>query len=392
MSFLISNSPPDNVKNTPLDPIEKRARLRLLRSENVGCVSFFQLLKRHGCATEALKHLSDYAQKGGREKSLRLATDQEIEQEIRKTTQNGAHFLFYGEAPYPQNLQHIYDPPPILIYKGQKDLFTRDCLAIVGARNASLLGKKIARNFSMALGQSGWGITSGLARGIDRAAHEGALDTGTIACIAGGIDSIYPQENADLFRKIEEAGLLITESPFGTKPQASLFPRRNRLVSGLSRGILVVEAALKSGSLITARLGLEQGREIFAIPGSPLDPRSQGTNKLIQQGARLVQTPDDILEAFLESPFKTYSANRDAPFSDCTLTEELSSKDKARLQEHLLTTLTVHPIDLDDLFRDCQCSYSDFSLILLELELAGHIIRHPGNQVSRTWEGGELAA
>tara|TARA_A100000171_G_C2125233_1_gene143101 strand:- start:766 stop:1911 length:1146 start_codon:yes stop_codon:yes gene_type:complete len=360
---------------------EKRARLRLFRSENVGCVSFFQLLQRHGTAEEALNHINLYAQQGGRSKPLRLATDQEIDQEIQKTTRHGARFLFWGESLYPKELSAIYDPPPVIIYKGREELFQTPKLSIVGARNASLNAKKLAYTFSQKIAQEGWSIVSGLARGIDRAAHEGALDHATVACVAGGIDTIYPSENEDLFKAIPEKGLLMTEAPFGTKPHASLFPRRNRLVSGLSQGILVIEAALKSGSLITARLGLEHNREIFAIPGSPLDPRSQGANKLIQDGAKLVQKPEDILESLKTSP-SLYPIQKN-PMNHENLSEKISSKEMTRLRHLIITSLSCEPISVDELLRECDFSYSIVSYVLLELELAGRIIRHPGNNVSR---------
>ena len=367
----------------PLSKVEKRARLRLLRSENIGCISFFQLLKHHGSAEEALKHVNTYSQKGGRKKPLRLATEEEAEKEIKKTTLYGGRFVFHGEDLYPASLANIYDPPPILIYKGREDLLNKKSLGIVGARNASLNAKKIARKFSEALGQQGWAIVSGLARGIDRAAHEGALNHGTVACIAGGIDDVYPTENEDLFKDISEKGLLLTESPIGTKPHATLFPRRNRLVSGLSQGIVVIEAALKSGSLITARLALEQGREVFAVPGSPLDPRSQGTNHLIQQGAKLVLTPEDILESLQTSSHHFAFPGNNDPLEP--LCEELSPREWEALRQLILTLLNSEPISVDEIARECDFSYTVISYTLLELELAGHLIRHPGNQVSRNF-------
>lgn len=363
---------------------EKRARLRLLRSENVGIITFFDLIKRHGTAEEALHHLNVYAQQGGKKKPLVLATEKQVDSEIKETTRAGAHFLLHGDHCYPKSLMHIYDPPPILIYKGRKTLFQREIIGIVGARNASLNGKKIAKSFSNTLGEMGWGIASGLARGIDRAAHEGALQSGTIACVAGGIDDIYPKENADLFEDISEKGLLVTESPIGTKPHASLFPRRNRLVSGLSRGVIVIEAALKSGSLITARLALEQGREVFAVPGSPLDPRSHGTNALIQQGAKLVQKAEDVLDTFQES--NSYFTQDTSESYESCLREDLPVHERKILQEQILVSLSYEPVSVDEVFRDFEYSYSSLSHVLIELELAGRLIRHPGNQISKVLE------
>lgn len=376
-----SNSSTRSSSAVSLSKSEKRARLRLFRSENVGSVAFFQLLRRHGSAEEALRHVDLYARQGGRRGALRLATEQAIEAEIKKTTQQGGRYLFHGESLYPSLLATIYDPPPILIYKGREDLFHTPALGIVGARNASLNAKKLAHSFSKALSAEGWSIVSGLARGIDTAAHEGALAQGTIACVAGGIDDIYPSENAVLFKRIATEGLLLTEAPLGTKPHATLFPRRNRLVSGLSRGVLVIEAALKSGSLITARLALEQDRDVFAIPGSPLDPRSQGTNRLIQQGAKLVQTPEDVLEFLQASPFpcKTPSETANAE----NLLEDLSPQEWHKMRQMVLDNLSSEPISVDELTRECHSSYAVIAHVVLELELAGHITRHVGNQISR---------
>lgn len=353
--------------------------LCLSRTENVGPITFYELLKRFETARAALEALPTLSLRGGRRTPLIPFPRFKAEQELKRHQDFGAHLIAKCEDAYPSLLKEVPDATPLLSLKGNSSLSERPCLGLVGARNASLNGRKFAQKLSEDLSGSGYAIASGLARGIDTHAHLGALERGTVAVIAGGIDHIYPLENKKLYHEITEKGLLIAESPFGTVPQASYFPRRNRLISGMSLGIIVVEAALQSGSLVTARYALEQGREVFAVPGSPLDPRCHGTNKLLREGATLIERASHVLEA-LEKPyaFKSHtipsvlSENEPAP----------TDQDILSLRKKLTECLSFSPIGLDELLRECHCPLSYLSLVLLELELAGKITRHPGHQIS----------
>ena len=279
--------------------------LQLARSENVGPSTFHHLLKRYKTPQQALKALPQLATQGGLKRPLKIASLSTVETELSQTLAFGARIITWDDPLYPPLLRHIDAAPPILTAKGNVDLLQTPLFAIVGARNASAMGKKMAYQFAQGLGKKGWSIASGLARGIDAAAHKGSLASGTVGVLANGIDQVYPPENEELYARMAQEGLLLTESPFGTQPQANLFPRRNRIISGLSRCLLIVEAALKSGSLITARYALEQGREIFAIPGHPLDPRARGCNQLIKNGAILVETIEEIeQESSPSTPFQ----------------------------------------------------------------------------------------
>ncbi len=356
--------------------------LRLSRSENVGPVSFFQLLSLYPSAQAALEALPIWAKRGGRTQSLRVCSLQEAEQEFEKLTKFGGQFIPLNDSRYPEILKSIHDPPPLISVKGNIVLFTEKIIGIVGARNASLNGKKLAHLYAYELGNKGYKIVSGMARGIDSAAHEGSITSGTLAVLAGGINYIYPPENKKLYDEIADKGLLIAESSFDTTPQASHFPRRNRLISGLSLGVVIVEAAIKSGSLITAQFALEQGREVFAVPGSPLDPRCHGTNQLIQHGAALVQSSRDILQG-VEKPFSYITA----PLKQKTYPlDEVDQQDFSRLlhraREVILENLSFSPILIDELIRECNFPYQVVMTILLELELAGRLNRHVGQKVS----------
>ncbi|MBX9622161.1 MAG: DNA-processing protein DprA [Alphaproteobacteria bacterium] len=350
--------------------------LQLARCENVGPITFHQLLDRYKTPEDALKALPQLAAQGGLKRSLRLVSRAEIEKELTSFVKFGVQLITFNSPSYPPLLRHIDSAPPLLAVKGKIELLQKPLFAVVGARNASAMGKKIARSFAEELGEEGWGIVSGLARGIDGAAHQGSLKTGTIAVLAGGIDQIYPPENEALYHQIAEEGVLVAESPFGIQPQSTLFPRRNRIISGLSRALLIVEAALKSGSLITARNALEQGRDVFAIPGHPLDPRARGCNHLIKNGARLIETVEDILgEISLNAPleFKEETAQIKSPSSPHSL-----QKSRQIVNENL----SVVPISIDELVRECQLSPSDLWIVLLEMEIAGRIERLPGGKVA----------
>ena len=278
-------------------------------------------------------------------------------------------------------MAHVEDAPPVLTVLGHPHLLTKRAVAIVGARNASLNGKNFARRISAELGKAGLLVVSGMARGLDAAAHEGAMESGTVAVLGGGADVIYPRENTALYEELKARATIISEVAPGTKPQARHFPPRNRIISGMCRGTLVVEASMKSGSLITARMALEQNRDVFAVPGAPSDPRAQGCNKLIKQGAHLVQTIDDVLEVLssdlsrtLESPKPlNYKHKAQTPPDDAEL-------QNARIE--IQEMLSPSPVTVDELVRNCQFSPSTVSLVLLELELAGRLERHPGNRVA----------
>ena len=307
---------------------------------------------------------------------------------MERTHKIGAQFCFFGTDAYPESLAALPDAPPVLITKGHHDLVHGRQLGIVGARNASAAGMKFTRTVAHELGEAGFIVTSGMARGIDTAAHEGALPTGTIAVMAGGMDIIYPPENAELYDRLGQGGLIICELPIGTKPLARHFPQRNRIISGLSLGVLVVEAALRSGSLITARNAAEQGREVFAVPGSPLDPRHRGTNDLIRQGATLVENAADITDV-LDSPLFQRPALPLTPPELPLKAPENKAEPKndappAATTDHdlVLEKLGATPIDIDELIRQSGLTAANVLTILLELELAGRLERHAGNKVA----------
>ena len=362
---------------TMLSQAEAFARIRLLRSPNVGPVSFAALLARFGTAAAAVEALPDLAGRGGR--SYQPAPVERIEREIDAVKKAGARYLFHDQPDYPALLAEIGAAPPVLIYRGDLSLAAKPCVALVGARNASAAAVRLARDFAIELGRVGFTVVSGLARGIDGAAHEGAMPR-TIGVIASGIDIAYPPQHAALQERIADEGLLIAEQPPGTEPRASHFPSRNRIIAGLSAGTLVVEAAVKSGSLITARLAGEAGREVMAIPGSPLEPRSHGCNHLIREGAVLVNAPEDVVEllsSFDGTPRSTFREPA-APFAYAP--EEMAETEPA----DIAGLLTTAPIGVDELIRQSGASAAAVQLALLELELAGRLERRAGGRVSVT--------
>jgi DNA processing protein len=366
-----------------LSAAERLDWLRLIRSENVGPITFFQLLQRFGSAAAAIEALPRLARRGGLGRTLAICPKSEAEREIETLAARSAKLLFWGEPDYPVALAAIDDAPPVVGVQGHLHLLARPVIAVVGARNASANGRAFARQISAALGQAQFVVASGLARGIDAAAHEGALPTGTVAVLGGGLDVVYPPENAALYERVAAEGLLMSESPFGAAPHARNFPRRNRIISGLSRGVLVVEAAPRSGSLITARLAAEQGREVLAVPGSPLDPRCRGTNDLIRNGAVLVESASDVIEAVqavLAPRISERGAARTFAAAPSTPSDSEIEKSRARVTE----SLGPSPVLVDEIVRQCQMSSATVSTILLELELAGRLERHPGNRVSLT--------
>lgn len=390
--------------------------LRLARSEGIGPVTCRQLVERFGSAKAALDALPDLAKRGGRKGQIRPCSIARAEAEMAALQKLGAGLLAWGDPDYPVALAAIEDAPPVITWRGRIELLQRPCIALVGARHASANGRKIAQDMARELAAAGCVVVSGLARGIDSAAHAGALQAldqdaastdaahpnaispgGTIAVIAGGIDILYPPENGALFDRIGTDGLVIAELPPGTEPLARYFPRRNRIIAGLSAGVVVVEAALKSGTLITARLALEQGREVMAVPGSPLDPRCRGSNQLIRDGALLVEEASQVLEALGSGLSAGPPARLAAPAGDRVnisagsqtalapapqALERTTENDEERARRAVLSQLGPSPVGVDELRRQCQCSGPVLGLVLLELDLAGRLERHPGNRVS----------
>jgi DNA processing protein len=364
-----------------LSSAEKLDWLRLIRSENVGPVTFFRLLDHFGSASAALDALPRMARRGGRAGTVRIAPRETAEREMERLEALGAQLLARGEPGYPPLLAHIEDAPPLIGVLGHASLLTKAAIAMVGARNASAAGKRLARDLAAELGRGGLLVVSGLARGIDAAAHEGALPTGTAAVLGGGIDVPYPLENAAIYEQIRAEGVLVSEVEPGTAPLARHFPRRNRIISGIARGVVVVEANLRSGSLITARMALEQGREVFAVPGSPLDPRARGTNGLIRQGATLTESADDVLRVFGERRIPPRGDDGSARLSAVSMVKPADS-DLEKARAAIIESLGPVPVTVDELLRNGQFSPAVASAVLLELELAGRLERHPGNQVS----------
>ncbi len=358
---------------------EKLAQLRLIRTENVGPITFHKLIERFGSAEKAIAGLPDLAKRGG--KALDAYPQAEAEKEIARIEKAGARLIAKGDAEYPKYLAHVEDAPPLITVLGHPSLLSKPSLGVVGARNASLTGRKIAESFSAKVAASGYVIVSGLARGIDTSAHNASIGTGTVAVVAGGIDVIYPPENEKLYRDIAERGCIVAESPFATEPLARHFPRRNRIISGLSLGVLVVEAAAKSGSLITARMALEQNREVFAVPGSPLDPRSEGTNSLIKDGAHVATTPDDILQVLRGLKYEDLREKPGSWKGGDLFSQKMQEPD-AKLRPRILESLSHTPVQMDELIRAVDASAAEVMTVILELELAGHVERQPGNKIS----------
>lgn len=361
---------------------EAFARIRLLRSPNIGPVSYRQLLARFGSAAQAIKALPELGSRG--KTRYQPAPTARIEQEIDGVRAAGARYLFHDQPDYPELLSRLDSAPPIITCRGRLELASNPCVAMVGARSASAASVKLARSFAAQLAQAGFTVVSGLARGIDGAAHEGALNANggsTIGVIASGIDIAYPPQHTELQERIAEEGLLIAEQPPGTEPRGRHFPSRNRIIAGLASGTLVVEAAPKSGSLITARLAAEAGREVMAIPGSPLDTRSHGCNQLIREGAILISDPADVielLESFTGAPRSSYRVAEDGEDYDPDMASEVEPIAASVIEDMLSTA----PIAVDELIRQSGASGAAVQMALLELELSGSIERHSAGQVS----------
>lgn len=352
--------------------------LRLLRSRRVGVATFYRLMAEHGSARAALAALPDIARAAG-VANYTACPASVVQAEVQRGKQAGARLVFRGTPEYPQQMTDLPDAPPFLWAKGDVSVLNRPAIAVVGARNASSLGLRMARRLAGELAEHGFIVASGLARGIDTAAHQASLDTGGIAVLAGGIDLIYPAENLELAEKMTAHGCLLAENPPGTQPMARHFPMRNRLISGVARAVVVIEAAEKSGSLLTARNALDQGREVMAVPGHPVDPRAGGCNLLIRDGAQLIRSAQDVIEALgpLQPALPMPAAPAPAP------KKPTAADHVARLHRMILDRLGPSPVAEDQLIRDLHTPGQQVSPALTELELEGKILRHPGGLWAR---------
>lgn len=376
------SKPPQPQRNAARLTREQRLSwLRLIRSENVGPATFRALVNEFGGAEAAIDALPLLSRRGGRA-DVRLCTEAEAEAELEAAERFGASLVAVGEPGYPPALAQVDAPPPLLYVKGQLDLAEIPIVAIVGARNGSAVGQKFTRQIATDLALEGFVIASGLARGIDTAAHRAALQHGTIAVLAGGIDIVYPPENEELQHAIGAQGLLITERSPGFSPRGKDFPRRNRLISGISLGVIVVEAAERSGSLITARLAGEQGREVFAVPGSPLDPRSAGTNNLLKQGACLVTSARDVVDTLAPILGRPPAPPAELAAADEHRVPEPLPDIKQGERERIVAALGPSPVDIDELIRATGVATRKVHIVLLELDLAGRLQRHGQQLVS----------
>ncbi|WP_152548698.1 DNA-processing protein DprA [Kozakia baliensis] len=364
--------------------LERIDTLRLARSEGIGPVNFRRLLAEYGGGTRAVAELPERLRRAGRSKPAYVPTREEIEAELEATRRLGGEIVLLGDSRYPAMLSHLPDAPPMLSVLGDTRLFSRRAVGIVGARNASAAGIRMSETLSAGLAAVDIVVVSGLARGIDAAAHRAALYPGlTVAAVAGGLDQIYPPEHKNLQAEIAQKGCIVTEAPLGTVPQSRHFPRRNRLIAGLSLGCVVVEAALRSGTLITAHMTRDYGRELFAVPGSPLDPRSRGGNNLLRQGATLTESSEDILaelpETILAPAPLPWAGN--SGFSEASTPWGNEVDDLPKAMREMRSLLSPTPIAVDDIVRRCQFSVSMAISALSELELGGFVSFLPGGQV-----------
>lgn len=376
--------------NAPLTEEDRLNRLRLIRSRRVGAVTFHRLMGEHGTARAALAALPDVARAAG-VSDYETCPEAVVRAEIAAARRLGARMLCHGEPGYPALLAELTDAPPVLWLVGDAALLSRPIVAIVGARNASSLGVRMARRLAEGLGQAGYAVVSGLARGVDSEAHMAALATGTLGVQAGGVDVIYPEEKAALAAEIGAKGCLLSEHPPGLQPQTRHFPLRNRIVAGLSRAVVVVEAAARSGSLITARMALDQGREVLAVPGHPFDARAAGCNMLIRDGATLVRSPADVLEALGHAGVGAEDTGEVLPEAALPGRVPLPGPapqgrplaEVAALHRLILDRLGPSPLAEDQLIRDLDLPSAQLSPEILTLELEGQIRRSPGGLLSR---------
>jgi len=373
-------------RGVPLSDRQRLNWLRLIRSDNVGPATFRDLINHFGSAETAIAQLPELSRRGGSARSIRVASVDDAERELEAAQKFGAVFIGIGEPDYPPALRRIDGAPPLIAAIGDLALATRAAVGIVGARNASVSGAKMAARMARELGAAGYVIVSGFARGIDAAAHRASMESGTIAALAGGLDQPYPPENTELYREICAGnGLAISEMPMGWEPRARDFPRRNRLIAGIGLGLVVIEAAERSGSLITARRAADFGRLVFAVPGSPLDPRAAGTNGLLKDGAIVTTDSRDVIDALAPS-------SRLFP-DDEPLLEEPEGDDGARFTEpkddertRVIEALGPSPAEIDDIIRHTGVSAQTVYLVLIELDLAGRLHRHPGGMVSLAFD------
>lgn len=348
--------------------------IRLARSENIGKSTFFRLLDLFGSTQNALEKISEQAFQGGLGRKIKVFKESDAEKELKNSHKFGAKILLFCEESYPRLLREIPDPAPIITVKGKVEFLNQYGVAVVGPRNASFNGSAFARKIASDLGDNSLIVTSGLAKGIDAAAHSAALESGTIAVIAGGIDHIYPSENAELYHKISKQGLIVSETPFAVPPKGGNFIQRNRIISGLSLGVVVVEAGLRSGSLTTARFAAEQGREVFSVPGSPFDPRCHGTNRLIKEGARLTESIDDILAEILnmKNLFDKVGILEEPEMAEFIAPAPRipSEDDIKKVREEIIAKLSFVPISIEEIIQELKVPPRLVNIAVIQLELA----------------------
>lgn len=385
--FLSWLRPLSNIHSSLVKDAEKIDWLRLAASENVGPRTFYSLIRKFGNAAEALKFLPDLAGRGGK-KAIKISSRDEAAGELEKARKYGARVLTSEEGEYPSRLRQTYDPPPVIYVMGNAALLNLDSIAIVGTRNSSANGCVMARKLAGDLGAKGFVVISGMARGIDAEAHKAALKTGTVAVLAGGIDQIYPPENRELYKQIAEKGAIVAECAMGTAPQARHFPQRNRIVAGMANALVVVEAALKSGSLITADFALKEGRDVFAVPGSPLDPRCQGTNLLLRNGAQITENADDVIQNLGKVQTSSFREIFDDEFIQEEFFTEAPDTESAR--SLVMDKLSAAPSGLDEIALETGLPIRVVSQVALELELAGKLERKFGNKVNLLLENNLL--
>lgn len=357
--------------------------LRLARTENVGAKTFFELIRVYADPQEAINNVNVLAARGGARGKKLVPSKESIEKEVTETEKHGAKLILACDEDYPRILTHIPDLPPVLIAKGNTELLNKHKFAIIGGRNSAINGNKLSHKFAKEISDAGYIIVSGLAKGIDSYAHKGSLEKGTIAVIAGGIKHIYPKENIKLYENIYEKGVVITEQPINLTVLAQHFPQRNRIIAGLSLGVLVIEASKKSGTLITTRFALDYNREIYAVPGSPLDFKSEGTNKLLKQGANIALSPDDIIKDLNKIVQQRTSFVSDKPliFVDSVLKSIPSDAELTLYRDKLAQSLSHSPVSVEDIMNQLEIPVKILNCLLIELELAGRICRLPGNKV-----------
>jgi DNA processing protein len=360
--------------------------IRLIRSENVGTKTFWHLISLYKNASTALEKIEELSVLGGRDKSIKIFPLEKAEEEIEKCKSMRVDIISYLDSDFPSLLKNTDDCPPLLFCIGNTKLLNQSTVAIVGSRNASINGLRFAYKIAKDLSDNNKIVVSGFARGIDTASHKASLEKGTIAVLAGGVDHIYPQENTELYESIASQGLIVAELPLGSIPKPQNFPQRNRIISGLSQGVAVIEATLKSGSLITAKIALQQSREVFVVPGFPLDPRYQGNNYLLKQGAYLLESAKDILEVLESTEIKRYSLfEQESEILDIIKTkktEDLTEKELTQARSEIIKLVTVSPTSIDEIISITKISHTAALTAIVELELAGKVIRHYGNKIS----------